>query len=163
MRLAVAKIVAAQGIRGEVRVISLTDFPERFAGREVWLGETDKRIRIEAARPHKQVWLLQLEGVHDRTAAERLRGVELYTDTDDLAPLEDDEYYVHELLGLTVQTEAGGQVGTISDVLRPGANDVYAVRTEDGRQLLLPAVKQFITVDLANKRVILRPIPGMLD
>lgn len=163
MRLAVAQIVAPQGVRGEVRALCLTDFPERFAGREVWLGQTDERIRIVAARPHKSVWLLRLEGIDDRNAAEKLRGIELCTDTGDLVPLGDDEYYIHELVGLLVQTEAGEPVGVIKDVLRPGANDVYVVHGDDGRERLIPAVRQFITVDLPNRRVTVRPIPGLLD
>lgn len=163
MRLAIARIVAPQGIRGEVRAICLTDFPERFPGREVWLGETDQRIRIVAARPHKNVWLLRLEGINDRNAAEKLRGLRLYTDTDDLAPLGDDEYYIHDLIGLSVQTEAGEPVGVLKDVLRPGANDVYVVETADGREHLIPAVRQFVQIDLAKRIVTVRPIPGLLD
>lgn len=163
MRLAIARIVAPQGILGEVRALCLTDFPERFAGREVWLGHTDQRVRIVAARPHKNVWLLRLEGIDDRNAAEKLRGTELYTDTDDLPPLGDDEYYIHELIGLPVQTEAGEPVGVVTDVLRPGANDVYVVAAEDGREHLIPAVRQFVEVDLANRRMTVRPIPGLLD
>lgn len=163
MRLAIAQIVAPQGVRGEVRAICLTDFPERFPGREVWLGQTDKRVRIVAARPHKNVWLLRLDGIDDRNAAEKLRGIELCTDEDDLVPLGEDEYYVHELIGLPVQTDAGEPVGVIRDVLRPGANDVYVVETAGGEERLIPAVKEFVRVDMPNKLVTVRPIPGMLD
>lgn len=165
MRLAIARIVAPQGVRGEVRALCLTDFPERFAGREVWLGETDKRVRIVAARPHKNVWLLRIDGVDDRNAAEKLRDVVLYTDTDDLAPLPEGTYYVHELIGLPVQTAAGEPVGVIADVLRPGANDVYVVRahTSPAKEYMIPAVSEFVTVDLPNRRVTVHPIPGLLD
>lgn len=164
MRIAIARIVAPQGIRGEVRAVSLTDFPERFAGREVWLGQTAAaRTTIVQARPHKNVWLLRLEGVADRNAAEKLRDVELCIDEAELAPLDDNEFYVHQLIGLPVQTEAGELVGHIADVMRTGANDVYVVRSGTGKEHLIPAVGEIVQVDLPGRMVTIQPIPGLLD
>lgn len=180
-RVVVGKIVAPQGIRGEVRVLPLSDRPDRWRTlRRVWirpaqtpsqpLAQTAQAappargpVRVERGRPHQSVWLLKLEGVNTRNDAEALRGSELEVPMGELDHLAEGEYYVHDLVGLPVQDEAGASLGELADVLKTGANDVFVVRRGDGREVLLPAVREFVRVDLTQGRIVVRPIPGMFD
>ncbi len=167
-RVTVAKILAPQGVRGEVRVLPLTDFPERFQKRkELWLGPPqDRRVRLESARAHGRVWLLKLAGIDDRNAAESLRGLELQVDEEALEPLEEGRFYVHHLVGLPVVTADGSEVGRLRDILQTGANDVFVIRRDGAsgpKEYLIPAMKEFLEVDLAGGKIVLRPIPGMIE
>lgn len=167
MRLVIGEIVAAHGVRGEVRVRPLTDFPDRFAAlRPVWLsppGGPARQVALESARPlPRGLWLLRLQGVERREQAEALRGAALEVEDAEAVPLPDGSYYVHQIIGLPVFTADGRPVGEVKHVLRTGANDVYVV-SNGRRQHLIPAVAEFVTIALAEGRVVLRPIPGMLD
>lgn len=167
MRLAVAEIVAPHGVRGEVRARPLTDFPERLASlREVWLAprsEPGRSAEVISARPHARGnWLLRLGGVERRQQAEALRGAILEIDEREAVPLSPGAYYVHQLVGLPVVTADGRRVGQVRDVLRKPAHDVIVVR-DGGREHLIPAVAEFVEISLPERRVTVRPIPGMID
>lgn len=167
MRIAIGQVVGAHGIRGEVRVVPLTDFPERFAAlKRVYLepgGEGE--VRVLAARPQKQQWLLQLEGVSDRSAAEKLRGVRLTVPEGELWPLPEGHVYVHQVVGLRAETEAGTAIGVVREVLRLPANDVYVVEQEPpGRLLYVPATREVVRAILpAEGRMVIHPLPGLLE
>ena len=162
----IGKIVAPFGLRGEVKVFSLSDIPNRFAELEmVYLGTSHKRVRIESVRPYKgTMFVLKLHGVDDMNAAEALRDVELMIPSAELAHLPPDSYYQHDILGLQVLRLNGEAIGAIVEILPTGGNDVYVVRRADGRQALIPAIKQVVKqIDLVRRTMYIDPLPGLLD
>ncbi len=165
--LIVGEIVAAHGIRGEVKVLLETSFPERFKRlKSVLVGPPDgsayRSVGLEGSRLHKGSALLKLAGVDDRNAAEMLRGQVVAIPSSQAMPLGEDEYYVHQIEGLAVYTEDGERLGTVDHVIFTGANEVYAVQTESGEELLIPAIADVIqSVDLDNERITVRLLEGL--
>lgn len=166
---AVGRITGPHGLKGEVKVELHTDFPERFTpDTKLFIGEDLTEATIIVARPAKNQMLLLLEGIKDRNQAEALRDEWLFVDEADAVELEEDTYWVHDIVGLQVQTEEGQRLGTIREVLFTGANEVYVVQTEatvnQGKDLLLPAIADVVqTVDLPNQMMIVRLLPGLLE
>lgn len=166
--IAVGRVTAPHSLRGEVRVEPHTDFPERFtAGMSLFVGADLQAITVESARPHKNQILLQLAGVQNRNDAEALRGTWLFVKEADAVALDDDTYWVHDIVGLTVQTEEGEQLGIVTDVLFTGANDVYVIAGTDdagnAREILVPAIADVVQeVDLAAQRIVVRLLPGLV-
>ncbi len=163
--LAVGYIVGAHGLRGEVRVELHTDFPDRFVpGLRVYLGEELEPIDVQHARPHQNQLLLLLDGIHNRAAAEELRGLWLFIPDEQAAPLEEDTYFVHDIIGLRVVTDDGRALGKITEVLITGANDVYVVQDASKREVLLPAIADVVRlVDLDAGEMTVTLLPGLLD
>jgi 16S rRNA processing protein RimM len=165
--IAVGLITTPHGLRGEVKVELHTDFPERFAPDVVvYLGPELVKTTITAARPHQGQYLLQFRGVDDRTQADALRGVWIFIPEEDAVDLDEDTYFVHDIIGLSVQTASGDLLGTVEQVLFTGANDVYVVATpgEKSREILLPAIDDVIKqVDLENGILVVEILPGLLD
>ncbi len=144
--ITVGRIVAPHGIRGELRVRVETDFPDRFARMRSGYLVSDGRARaieILSARPHQDGMLLTIDGVGDRTTAEGLRGAEIAVLRAELVPLGADTFYVFEIIGMRVRTEDGRILGTVAQVMRGSANDVYVV-TDGTREVLLPALRQVV-------------------
>jgi 16S rRNA processing protein RimM len=169
--LAVGRIVRPHGIRGELVVEVLTDSPElRFAPGSV-LGVQRRgvvraqNLTVTAARQHAGRLLVRAEGVDGREAAEDLRGVLLTVRSDVLEPSEDpDEFHDHELTGLRVVQVSGAEVGTVREVLHTPAGELLAVRTADGREVLVPFVADIVPeVDLVAGRLVVDPPEGLLD
>jgi 16S rRNA processing protein RimM len=161
--LVVGKIVAAFGTKGELRVMSQTDFPQRFeAGAELWVEREDRPATVEHCRWHKGKAVLKLRAVDDRDQAEELRGRYLRVPGSDLAKLDEGEYYLFQLVGLTAVTEEGRELGRVKEVLQTGANDVYVVDTPRG-ELLLPAIQDVVKdVELAAGRLVVHLLPGLM-
>jgi 16S rRNA processing protein RimM len=167
--LAIGRIIAPHGIRGEVKVEVLTDFPERFKpGVHVFLGEgtedTEARpAKIAAARPHKGGFLVKLDIVPDRNAAELVRNRYLLIPAADAMPLGEHENYLHDLIGLEVETTDGQHLGELREVLFTNANDVYVVRSLAG-EVLLPAIRDVVLqVDVSARRMVVALPEGLLD
>ncbi len=109
-------------------------------------------------RPHKKFILALLEGVRTRAEAEQLRGKMVLVDPADLPPLDADEYYWQDILGMRVVTEDGGNVGTITEIFPTGSNDVYVVR-EGEREVLIPAIKEVVvSIDTKARQMVIRPL-----
>ncbi len=167
--LAIGRITAPFGLRGEVKVEIHTDWPQRFALLErVYIGDEAARVmrvaQVEHVRLHKGRAILKLDISPDRTAAEELRGQWLFIPREEAMPLGEDEYYIHEIIGLEVW-EGDRYLGEVVEVLEttPEANDVYVVRGERG-ELLLPAVQHVILkVDLEAGRMYVSVPPGLED
>jgi 16S rRNA processing protein RimM len=164
---AVGTIVKAIGVGGEVVVQPMTDFPARFRKlRLLWLGRDSGSVseaRVEKATVSPRGIRLKLKGVDDRNAAERMRGNILFVDEAHRAKLPEGQYFVHDVLGLAVREEGGSDLGTVADVLRYPASDVYVVRGDRG-EILIPAVKEFVqSVDLAARTMTVRLIEGMTE
>lgn len=155
---AVGRIVAPHGIRGEVKVELMTDFPERYRpGAQLYLGDLTGAdaapVRVVAARPHKGAMLVKLETVPDRNAAELLRDRYLLIPETQLMPLGEHENYIHDLIGLQVVTADGEALGVLKEILFTRANDVYVVAGPEG-ELLLPALREVVLeVDLPARRM----------
>jgi 16S rRNA processing protein RimM len=167
--IAVGRIVAPHGIRGEVKVEPMTDFPERFRkGAVVFLGaaiDSPEAVSTEiaAARPHQGRWLVQFDRVKDRNAAEALRDQYLLIPEADIMPLGEHENYAHDLIGLDVVTDDGATLGRLSEILFTPANDVYIVRGPRG-EVLIPATRDVVlNVDLATRRMTVSLPEGLLS
>ncbi|MCU0554709.1 MAG: ribosome maturation factor RimM, partial [Syntrophales bacterium] len=131
---AVGKIVGVHGLKGEVRVESYTDFPERFAvGATVVLGDDLEPLTVLSSRPHKANLLVRFEEIEDRTEAESLRGEWLYVPETAAAALDEHTYWVHDILGMAVISDEGVNLGVVDDVLFTGANEVYVVHRGVGK------------------------------
>lgn len=155
-RIVIGRVGAAHGIRGELRIIPLTDFPERFAAlREVMVG--DELLHIESVKPQGKNFLMRFREYTVREDAQKLTGRLLTVARAEAAPLDEGEYYVFDIVGLTVYDEENNELGTVENVLRTGSNDVYAVRSEDGHEILIPALRKVVrTIDVPNGRMTVR-------
>ncbi len=150
------------GLQGEVRVYSLTDFPERFAeGARLSLSLPDMpriTLHVAQARPFKGGYLVRFVEITSVEDADRLRGGYLQVPIDDRMPLPEDTYYIDDLIGLHVYTDEGRYIGQVEEVIPNPANDLYRVG-----DILIPAVSEFVReIDLTTRRVTIHPIPGLL-
>lgn len=166
----VGKIVNTHGIRGELKVVPQTDFPDiRFRkGSRLVLTDAEMTTRVpvivESGRPQKNVYLVKFSGLDDINQVEKYKGWMLKVTEEDLVELEEGEYYYHQIIGCTVQTEEGEVLGTIGEILSPGANDVWVVNRPQGKPVLVPVIDDvLINVDVAGKRVTIRVMEGMMD
>lgn len=169
-RIEVGRIVGAHALRGEVRVRYFGDGPDTLLSVErVWLASD----RDEAAPRAFEVLRtgtgragevrLALEGVADRDAANALRGRLVLVDAADLAPLADDEIYWHELVGCTVVTTGGEEIGVVRELWDTGQHDVLVVDAGPGQPVLIPTAREIMTrVDVAARRIFIEPVPGLL-
>jgi len=153
-RITIGKIVAPHGVRGEVRVLPLTDFPERFQSLHRVFLDDGRILRIAACRRHQKFILLRFEGYENLTVAEQLRGKLLQIERSEVVKLPEDHFYVFDIVGLAVFSETGELLGKVTDVIATGSNDVYVVEKPGKRLLLVPALKQVVKeVDLAAGRM----------
>ena len=155
-RIVIGRVGAAHGIQGDLRIIPLTDFPERFAAlREIMVG--DELLHVERVKPQGKNVLMRFREYAVREEAQRLTGRLLTVARADASPLDEGEYYVFDIVGLTVYDEADNELGTVENVIRTDSNDVYAVRTEDGREILVPALRTAVlAIDVAGGRMTVR-------
>lgn len=162
----IGEVVAPFSRFGEVKVRMETDFPDRFSRlSQVCLrrpsGEA-RLIRVEGARVHKGQALLKLEGVNSISDAETLRNVQVQIQRKEAVALPKNEFYIHDLIGCTVETPEGKVLGPLTSVLRGGANDIYVIgKGKD--EILLPAIKEVVqSVDTTAKKIVVTPTPGLL-
>ena len=155
-RIVIGRVGAAHGIHGDLRIIPLTDFPERFSAlREVMVG--DELLHIYQMKPQGKNILMRFREYGVREEAQRLTGRLLTVARAEAAPLDEGEYYVFDIVGLTVYDEEDNELGSVENVLRTGSNDVYAVRSEDGRELLIPALRAVVqSIDVPSGRMTVR-------
>ena len=164
----VGKIVNTQGIRGEVRVISSTDFPEeRYQKGNILYIEVNPQefveIKITSHRLHKNFHLLTFEGYDNINDVEKFKGKMLKINEEQLNELDEDEFYYHEIIGCEVFTDEGVSLGKITEILSPGANDVWVVKRAGEKDLLLPYIEDVVKeVDVDNKKVIVHVLEGLL-
>lgn len=164
--IAIGKVLRAWGLKGMVKIQSYAESPERFLQiSELHVdGKEDTIVlSLERVRKHKKAVLLKFKG-HDRLEdVEGLVGKTLYLEKEDLPPLEEDEYYWYQLIGMEVWTDGGKWVGRLEEILDTGSHDVYVVRQGE-RETLIPAVRDVIQkVDLAGRRITIHAIEGLLS
>lgn len=165
----VGKIVNTHGIKGEVRVISKTDFAEeRYkVGNVLFLfitGMNDPaEVKVSSHRIHKSFDLLTFEGYEKVNDVEKFKGALIKIPTSQLAELSEGEFYFHEIIGCTVITESGSKVGEVKEILTPGANDVWVIKTNQGKDVLIPYIDEVVKdIDHSNKIIKIRPMEGLL-
>jgi 16S rRNA processing protein RimM len=161
--LVVGKLRKPHGLRGELRMEVITDFPERLQpGVTVYVGEDYNPTRIHSRRWHGKLLLIAFEGYPDPETAGAFRNSLVSVRADDRPPLPEGEFYHHQLLGLEVISDEGEALGRLVQILETGANDVYIVRPLAGPDLLLPAIDEVIlNVDLAEGSMRVHLLPGL--
>lgn len=166
-RFRVGVIAGTHGLKGEVKVFPTTDDPKRFLDlNEVILSTAreERKLKIRGVKFFKKFVILSFEGLDRIEDVERLHNAELLIDRKDAVPLEEGEYFIPDLLGLNVVTEEGRELGHLIDVIETGANNVYDVRDDSGREILIPAIPQCIRdVDLESGVMTVRLLPGLED
>lgn len=162
-KIMIGKIVNVVGLKGEVKVYNYSDSDEIYRTTEaVYVG--DDLVGIENVRLQKNMVILKLAGISDRDGAEAVRGKELFITESDLPELPEGQYYIRDLIGMTVKEENGEILGKVSDVLQNTAQDIFEVENADGRKILIPKVDQFVLeIDKAAGEIRVRLIEGMLD
>ena len=154
-RIVIGKLGAPHGIRGELRVIPLTDFPERFENlKQVYVE--DALLDIESVKYHKQFVIIKFKQCPVREEAASLTGRLIYIDKKDAVPLEEGEYYTFDIIGLEVFDVDGNTLGNVTEVLKTGSNDVYVVSQKgQAKQLLVPALKAVVKeIDIEKGRMV---------
>lgn len=160
-------ITSTHGVRGEVKVYPTTDDMRRFKRlKEVILdtGKEQLSMEIESVKFFKQFVILKFKGIDNINDVEKYRKSELLVTRKNAVRLAKDEYFIADLMGLTVKNEDGEDIGVIHDVMETGANDVYVIDLNDGRELLLPAIKQCVLeVDVEAGFMKIHILEGLLD
>ena len=161
----VGKIVNTQGLKGEVRVYPFTDDINRFDELDVFYLDKDfsTKWNVERVRYKGNLVIMKIKDIDSIEKAERLRDKFIYVSREDSRDLEEEEYFIADMIGLEVFTLDGEKVGVLSDVLQYAANDVYVIKGEE-KEYLIPAIMKFVpTIDMNERKMIIDPIKGMLD
>lgn len=165
--LQVGVITTTHGVRGEVKVFPTTDDASRFQELKSVMLDTGKEMRtleIAGVKFFKNLVILKFKGIDDINEVEQYRKKGLYVTRENAVALEENEYFIADLIGLQVQTSDGEALGEIADVLQTGANDVYVVRRQDKSDLLVPAIRDCIkSVDIPEGMMTVHLLPGLLD
>ena len=169
MRLKVGKIVNTHSLKGEVKVISSTDFEEqRFEkGTELLItrgNQVVKEVTVESYRTHKNNLLVKFVGIDSIEEAEKLKNLQIKIDSENIGELEENEFYFHEIIGCEVFDENGKSLGEISEILTPGANDVWVIKTQNGKEILIPYIEDVVKkIDVENKKIDIEVMEGLID
>ena len=163
--LQVGVITTTHGIRGEVKVFPTTDDAHRFDYLQSVLLDTGKElceIDIERVKYFKQYVILKFKDVDNINDIEPYKGKSLYVTREFAVPLKENEYYIADLIDMEVYLENGEYFGTLMDVMETGANDVYVVHIESGKEVLIPAIKDCIKkVDVENGKMVIHLLKGL--
>jgi 16S rRNA processing protein RimM len=161
--LVIGKLRAPHGLRGELLMDVITDFPERIrAGRQVYVGDDHRPLKVRSQRTALKGMLIGFQGFDTPEAAGELRNQFLYVSQADLPALPEGEYYHHQLIGLRVVRDDGQELGRLVEILDTSANDVYVVRPAEGPDTLLPAIDPVIVnIDLEQQTITVHLLPGM--
>lgn len=165
--LQIGVITSTHGVRGEVKVFPTTDDPARFKRLKEVLLDTGKEkisLEIERVKFFKQFVILKFKGIDNINDVEKYRQKSLYVTRQNAVRLRRDEYFIADLIGLRVLDEQEQEIGVLREVLQTGANDVYAIDLKDGRELLLPAIKQCVLfVDVEAGFIKIHILEGLLE
>lgn len=160
-------ITGTHGLKGEVKVFPTTDDKQRFLDLEEVLLDTGKEmleLKVEYCKFFKKFVFVKFEGLDDINDVEQYKRCPLLVTRENAVELEEDEYYVADLLGLTIVDDSGATIGRLENVIATGANDVYEVLTEDGGRILLPAIKECILdVDMEEGVILVHLMKGLAD
>ena len=164
--LKVGVITTTHGVRGEAKVYPTTDEPERFLELDYVLLDTGRELRkleIKNVKFFKNLVILKFKGVDNINDIEKYKGRDLWIPREEGQELEEDEYYIADLLGMSVVLEDGQEFGTLKDVMETGANDVYIIDSVEHGEVLLPAIKECILdVDLEKNVMTIHLMKGLI-
>lgn len=165
--LAVGTLRRSHGIRGDILMDVMTDFPDRLKpGSYLYMGDKKQPMKITRRRSHNDGLILGFEGINNAEQTAKYRAQTVYVPAQDRPTLPEGEYYHHQVLGMTVVDEAGKVLGVLSEIIETGANDVYVVTNPDGpiREVLIPALKQvLLDINLETKIMRVHLLPGLVD
>ena len=161
----IGKFRRPHGIRGEIRMTVLTDFPELISpGQVIYAGERYSSYTVREIRWHGGDMLVSLKELPDRTAVEIFRNVMVYMKSEDMPELPEGDYFIHQLVGMEVITDQGEKLGTLKEILITGANDVYLVESPEGKELMIPAIEDVVLdINQDSGQILVHIIPGLLD
>lgn len=166
-RLRVGVITSPHGVHGEVNVYPTTDDMQRFKKLKKCYIDTKKdliKVEIDSVKFFKGMVILHFKDMDDRNYIEKLRQCDLLIDREDAVKLKPGEYFICDLVGLKVISDEGCELGVLEDVLQTGANDVYSVRTPEGKEILIPSIKDCVLDrDLEKGVITVHLLPGLLD
>lgn len=164
--LRVGVITTTHGIKGEVKVFPTTDDPNRFKLLKQVFLDTGKEfipLEIEGVKFFKQLVILKFKGIDNINDIEKYRGKDLLVTRENAVKLEKDEYFIYDLIDSEVFTDEGNKLGILTEIMTTGANDVYVVRMENGKEVLLPSIKECILdIDVENKKITVHVMKGLL-
>lgn len=165
--LEIGQIVNTFGIKGMVKVKPFTDdTKKRFDNlKKVYIQNKNERkeYEIEEVKYHKEMVLIKFKGIENPEDANLLRNCYLVVDRDEEEPLEEGTYYIVDMIGLEVYTDEGEKLGILDDVFNSGSSDIYVVKNELGKQILLPAIEDVIkNIDMEQRKMIVHLIPGLM-
>ena len=163
--LVVGFLRRAHGVHGEIILDLHTDFPERLrSGKKLFIGEERKPMTLSDSRPHAKGMLLKFKGIETPEEAGQLRNQWVYVKATELPKLPEGKIYQHELFGFAVVDEDGNALGELVEIIETGANDVYVVRSESGKEILLPAIPSVILEADSTQRVMrVHLLEGLVD
>jgi 16S rRNA processing protein RimM len=165
--LQVGVITSTHGIRGEVKVFPTTDDAARFKKlKNVILDDGRQKIDMEIAsvKFFKNMVIVKFKGIDNINDVEKYRKARLLVTRENAVPLEENEYYIADLIGLSAVSDEGENLGTVTDVMQTGANDVYVITTPDKKEILVPAIRDCILqVDLEKQEMRIHLLPGLRD
>lgn len=162
--LETGKIVSIHGLKGEVKIQPWCDSPEYLCGFKRLYSKTGEHVyEIERIRPQGNMVIAKIKGIDAPEQAQAMRGKVLYIDRED-AKLPKGSYFVADLIGLDVRDESGRSFGAVSDVLQTGANDVYEIKSDDGKLYYIPAIPSVIlSTDIEGGIMTIYPMEGLFD
>ena len=163
--LEIGQIVNTFGIKGMVKIKPFTDDIRRFGKlKKVYIkNQNVEEYEIEEVKYHKDMVLIKFKGIENPEQANALRNFYLLVKREDEEPLEEGRYYIVDMIGLEVYTDEGNLLGILDDIFNTGSNDVYVVKDELGKQILLPAIKEVIKdVNIEDKKIIVHLLPGLV-
>ena len=159
-------ISSTHGVRGEVKVFPTTDDKNRFKKLKNVILDTGKEhmpLEIESVKFFKQFAILKFKGIDNINDIEKYKGKSLLVDRKNAVKLQKDEYFIADMIGMEVFTEDGNPFGVLKDVMETGANDVYVIDMLDGKEVLVPAIKQCIlNVDVEEKKMTIHLLEGLV-
>ena len=163
--LVVGFLRRAHGVHGEMVMDLHTDFPERLrSGRELFVGEARKPMTLAGARAHAKGMLIKLKGIETPEDTVQFRNQWVYVRSSDLPPLPEGQIYQHELFGFQVVDENDHPLGELVEIIETGANNVYVVKDDSGREILLPAISSVIlNLDAAQRLLRVHLLEGLID
>lgn len=161
----IGQIVNTRGLKGEVRVYPYTNDIYRFDDLEYFYLEKglNTKYEVERVRYKGNMVIMKIKGIDSIEMAEKLKTKNMYIPREESVELEEDEFFIADLIGMDVFTVDGEKVGVVKDVLQHAVNDVYVVASKD-KEYLIPSIEKFVpTIDLDENKMIIDPIKGMLD
>jgi 16S rRNA processing protein RimM len=159
-RLTIGRIVSPHGVRGEVRMYIYSHFPERIPELPyIFIGDEQKPRKVLRARLKDNLAIIRIDGITSREMADEFRDQIVQVDLENAAPLEEGEYYHFELIGLTAVDESGNVLGEVTEIIETGANDVYVIKDDEGKETLIPALQEVVPeINVDQGTMVVRPL-----